>query len=82
MAVRKLTQKQANILKFIISAIEKDHRTPTLREITDHFKLRSTGSVRGFIEALVKKGELVKEENLARGIRLNPEKYKVKVTKK
>jgi hypothetical protein len=46
------------------------------------FKMRSTGSVRDVISALVKKGELIKDAALSRGVRLNPGKYSVKVSKK
>lgn len=80
MAVRKLTARQAEVLKYVIDCIEKENRTPTIRQIGTKFKLRSTGSVRDVIAALVKKGELVKDAALSRGVRLNPKKYKVKVT--
>jgi hypothetical protein len=46
------------------------------------FKLRSTASIRITIAALVKKGELVKDDAVARGVRLNPKKYVLKVSKK
>jgi SOS-response transcriptional repressor LexA len=81
-AVRKLTARQAGVLKYVIECIEKDNRTPTIRQIGTKFKLRSTGSVRDIIAALVKKGELVKDEALSRGVRLNSRKYKVKVIRK
>jgi SOS-response transcriptional repressor LexA len=82
MAVKKLTAKQAAVLEYVISCIEKENRTPTIRQIGTKFKLRSTGSVRDVIAALVKKGELIKDAALSRGVRLNPNKYKVKVMKK
>ena len=82
MAVKKLTAKQAAVLEYVISCIEKENRTPTIRQIGTKFKLRSTGSVRDVIAALVKKGQLIKDPALSRGVRLNPNKYKVKVMKK
>jgi hypothetical protein len=48
-AMRPLTKKQAAVLEYIIACIEKDHRTPTIRQIGTKFKLRSTGSVRDLI---------------------------------
>ena len=81
-AKRPLTKKQAAVLEYIIACIEKDHRTPTIRQIGTKFKLRSTGSVRDLIAALVKKGELIKDAALSRGARLNPRKYNVRVSKK
>ena len=82
MAERKLTERQAEILRYVITCIEKENRPPTIRQVGEHFKLRSTGSVRDVVVALVKKGELIKDHALSRGIRLNPDKYKVKVTRK
>ena len=81
-AKRPLTKKQAAVLEYVIACVEKEHRTPTIRQIGTKFKLRSTGSVRDVIAALVKKGELVKDDAVARGVRLNPRKYTVKVGKK
>jgi SOS-response transcriptional repressor LexA len=81
-AKKPLTKKQAAVLDYVIQCVEKEHRTPTIRQIGGKFKMRSTGSVRDVINALVKKGELVKDATLSRGIRLNPKKYTVKVSKK
>jgi hypothetical protein len=80
--VRKLTARQAEVLKYIIDSIEKENRTPTIRQIGMKFKLRSTGSVRDIINALVKKGEVIKDPALSRGVRLNSKKYSVKVIRK
>ena len=79
---RPLTEKQAAALEYIIQCVEKEHRTPTIRQMGDKFKMRSTGSVRDVIYALVRKGELLKDAALSRGVRLNPKKYAVKVSKK
>ena len=77
-----LTAKQAAALEYVKQCIEKDNRTPTIRQIGMKFKYRSTASGREIVAALVKKGELVKDEALARGVRLNPRKYTVKVIRK
>lgn len=79
---RPLTKKQAAMLEYIIACVEKEHRTPTIRQMGAKFKMRSTGSVRDVVRALVKKGEVIKDEALSRGVRLNPKKYVVKVVKK
>ena len=81
-AKKPLTKKQAAVLEFVIACVEKEHRTPTIRQMGAKFKMRSTGSVRDVIAALVKKGEIVKDAALSRGVRLNPRKYTVKVSKK
>jgi SOS-response transcriptional repressor LexA len=80
--VRPLTRKQAAALEYIIQCLEKEHRTPTIRQMGAKFKMHSTGSVRDVIYALVKKGEIIKDDAVARGVRLNPAKYIVKVSRK
>jgi SOS-response transcriptional repressor LexA len=83
MAKKKpLTKRQAAALEYIITCVEKDNRTPTLRQICGKFKMRSTGSAKSVISSLVKKNELIKDAALQRGVRLNPKKYTVKVSKK
>jgi len=79
---RPLTKKQAAMLEYIISCVEKEHRTPTIRQMGAKFKMRSTGSVRDVVRALEKKGEIIKDAALSRGVRLNPKKYAVKVNRK
>jgi SOS-response transcriptional repressor LexA len=81
-AKKQLTRKQAAVLEYVVQCVEKEHRTPTIRQVGAKFKMRSTGSVRDVVAALVKKGELVKDAALSRGVRLNPQKYKVTVSKK
>lgn len=80
--IRPLTKKQAAMLKYIIGCVEKEHRAPTIRQMGAKFGMRSTGSVRDVIAALEKKEELIKDDAVSRGVRLNPKKYAVKVTMK
>jgi SOS-response transcriptional repressor LexA len=79
---RALTKRQAAVLAYIIACVEKEHRTPTIRQIGAKFNLRSTGNVRGVLRALVEKDEITRDPALSRGIRLNPRKYKVVVSAK
>jgi SOS-response transcriptional repressor LexA len=51
--VRPLTRKQAAALEYIIQCLEKEHRTPTIRQMGAKFKMHSTGSVRDVIYARV-----------------------------
>lgn len=81
-AKTELTKRQKEALDYIIKCIEKDHRTPTIRQMGQAMKLRSTGSVRDLYAALTKKGYILREEGLARGIRLNPKLFTVDVVKK
>jgi repressor LexA len=77
--VLPLTKKQERVRDYILQCVEKEQRTPTIRQIGAKFGLRSTGSVRDVIRALEKKGEIIKDAALSRGIRLNPKKYKIKI---
>jgi repressor LexA len=77
-----LTPKQTAVLEYVKSCIENNNRTPTIRDTALKFKYSSTGSVREIFMALVRKGELIKDESVARGVRLNPKKYSVKVVRK
>jgi len=65
-----LTKRQQQIVDFI----ERRHRdagsTPTYREIADHFKFGSVGTVVGHIQALRKKGVLPDNPRQARSLRI------------
>jgi len=77
-----LTKIQQRAMDYIVKCVEKEHRTPTIRQLGAKMGWSSTGSTRDVIDALVRKGHLVKDEAVARGIRLNPKMYWVKVTAK
>lgn len=51
-----LTDKQKNVFKFIYKFIRDNNYPPTIREIASEFKFSSTGTVRDYLNALVKKG--------------------------
>ena len=81
--VKELTRKQADVLEFIKGCVERNGRTPTIREIGKHFGMRSTGSVRDVLGALKKKGWLAPVEGLSGGgSRLDPDVFTVKVTQR
>ncbi len=65
---KPLTQKQQAILDFIRAERARRGFPPTLREIGEHFGLRSTGSVRDHLRALERKGYIVRRPYLSRGI--------------
>ena len=82
-AQKDLTRKQADVLEYIKSCVERDGRTPTIRQVGKHFGLRSTGSVRDVYAALEKKGWLARVEGLAGGgARLDPDVFTIKVTQR
>ncbi|MFW6161334.1 MAG: transcriptional repressor LexA [Planctomycetota bacterium] len=67
---KALTGRQRAILAFIRGEVQRRGRPPTLREIGEHFGLRSTGSVRDHLRALERKGYIDRRGHVARGISL------------
>jgi len=65
-----LTARQREVLELICSEIRKEGRPPTVREIGRRLALRSTGSVRDHLRALLRKGYITYREHRARGVGL------------
>jgi len=63
MARRGLTQKQASFLDYLKDYVNEEGDWPTYREISDAFGFRSPNSVTQNLQALEKKGFLVKEDD-------------------
>lgn len=57
----KLTDRQQEILDFIVQAIQSKGYPPTLREISHRFDISSTQGARRHIDALEKKGYITRE---------------------
>jgi len=64
-----LTDRQQAILDFITQSIEERGYPPTLREIGEHFGIRSTNGVNDHLRALEKKGHLQREDLKSRALR-------------
>jgi repressor LexA len=64
-----LTQRQREILDFITASITERGFPPTLREIGEHFSIRSTNGVNDHLKALEKKGHLRREDLKSRAMR-------------
>jgi repressor LexA len=64
-----LTQRQREILDFISASIVERGFPPTLREIGEHFSIRSTNGVNDHLKALEKKGVLRREDLKSRAMR-------------
>ena len=79
MELKALTKKQARVLNYIISEIEVNNNSPTIREIGSKFKMKSTGSVRDVLKALRKKNYILYAEGKSRGNILNPKIFRVEV---
>ena len=63
-----LTDRQAKLLRFIQDHIRAKGYPPTIREIGQAFRYRSTGTVRDHVRALVAKGQLRVTPGKSRGI--------------
>ena len=69
-----LTHRQREILDFISASISERGFPPTLREIGEHFQIRSTNGVNDHLKALEKKGHLRREDLKSRAMRpVNPD---------
>jgi len=64
-----LTQRQRDILDFISASIVERGFPPTLREIGEHFSIKSTNGVNDHLKALEKKGHLRREDLKSRAMR-------------
>lgn len=65
-----LTPRQNQIYEFIRSHMEEKQAPPTIPEIAEQFKLRSTNGVFEHLNALEAKGYIVRQFGKARGIAL------------
>ena len=64
--MKKLTDRQQEILDFIVEEIQRQGYPPTLREISTQFGISSTQGVRRHIDALEKKGYIVRDAGARR----------------
>jgi repressor LexA len=64
-----LTERQQQILDYIADSINARGFPPTLREIGEHFGIRSTNGVNDHLKALEKKGYLRREDLKSRAMR-------------
>ncbi|MHC4885858.1 MAG: transcriptional repressor LexA [Planctomycetota bacterium] len=71
--MKALTEKQSEILDFLVECIRDEHYTPTVREIADHFGIKSTNAVRNHLDAIERKGYLSRKPGASRSIELSDE---------
>jgi repressor LexA len=67
--MKKITKRQSQILEFIKSFYRKNGLPPTVREIADRYKMKSS-SMFDHLYALQKKGFLTRTSNKSRSIQL------------
>ena len=66
----QITSRQANVLAFIRSRIEREGQAPTLEEIGEALDIGNVSAVLKHVRSLEAKGRLMIEPNKARSIRL------------
>lgn len=66
---KELTDRQVEVLEFIIEHIQETGFPPTIREIGEQLQIRSTNGVNDHLKALEKKGYLLREDAKSRAIR-------------
>lgn len=57
-----LTKKQQDVLNFILGFMSNNHRPPAIREIAAKFGIASPNGVVGHLEALRRKGYIMKPD--------------------
>ncbi len=70
-----LTKKQREILEYIREALLSRGFPPTVREICDHVRLKSTSSVHAHLEALEKKGFIRRDPAKPRAIEIIDDEF-------
>ena len=66
--MKGLTSKQTEILQFIQNFIDRNHYSPSYREIMHHFSFNSPGTVYKHLHTLKRKGVLTAEKQSHRSI--------------
>ncbi len=77
MAERPLTKKQEEILEYIKNEIMEHGYPPTVREICDKVKLRSTSSVHAHLEKLEKNGYIRRDPTKPRAIEICDDSFQM-----
>src|SRR5262245_8465667 len=68
--ISTLTERQREIYGFIRDQIENKGWPPTIRDIGNHFAIKSTNGVMCHLKALEKKGLILRDKKAARAITL------------
>jgi len=69
----RMTSRQQEVYEFIRDKIRNRGYGPTVREIGEHFHIRSPNGVMCHLKALEKKGLITRERNMSRAIQLAAE---------
>lgn len=67
--MKQLTDRQRQVFDFIVESIQLRQLPPTVREIGEKFGWSSTNAVADHLRALERKGYVIRDSLLSRGIR-------------
>jgi repressor LexA len=70
MATTDLTEREREVLDFIVSRARTKGAPPTIREIGLAFRIASTNGVRYYLSSLERKGYITRNRRLSRGIEI------------
>lgn len=68
--MRKITDRQKQVLEYICDFIDEHSYAPSIRDIQKHFGLKSTKGVKDHIDRLVEKGYLIRADGTARALKV------------
>ena len=68
--MRKITDRQKQVLDYICDFIDEHSYAPSIRDIQKHFELKSTKGVKDHIDRLVEKGYLIRADGTARALKV------------
>lgn len=71
MHMRSMSPRQQEVLDYISDYIDENGISPTISEIKKELELNSPSTIHQHIEALIKKGYLIRDDNSVRGLRLS-----------
>lgn len=78
--MRRITDRQKQVLDFIGDYINEHAYPPSIRDIQKHFKLKSTKGVKDHIDRLVEKGYLKRMDGAARALEvIHPRERSAKI---
>jgi len=66
----KLTEKQQKVLQYLIDFNRENGYQPSIHEIADNFKYKSTNSVDGHLKAIERKGFIKRTHKISRAIKI------------
>jgi repressor LexA len=81
-AKQDLTVKQRRVYDYIRSRIEGERCPPTVREIADHFNIKSPKGASDHLAMLERKGWITRSPGLSRGIQLTTEEQGIPIVGK